>query len=110
MQCKKGAKLARMKAVTRRIFNPLHVLGNKISVSDIDGPECLFTLLETDKYRGDVCGVRTRESPGKEASDRKIRLKSVWQETIVAQLVVHQAASPLWCFLIFGRKEEMEWA
>jgi len=32
---KKGAQLARMKAV--RIFNPLHVLVNKVSVSDIDG-------------------------------------------------------------------------
>ena len=31
---KKGDQLERMKAV--RIFNPLHVLGNKISVSDID--------------------------------------------------------------------------
>jgi hypothetical protein len=35
IEVKKGAQLARMKAV--RIFNPLHVLGNKISVSDIDG-------------------------------------------------------------------------
>ena len=32
---KKGAQLARTKAV--RIFDPLHVLGNKISESDIDG-------------------------------------------------------------------------
>ncbi len=32
---KKGDQLERMKAV--RIFNPLHVLGNKISESDIDG-------------------------------------------------------------------------
>ena len=30
-----GDQLERMKAV--RIFNPLHVLGNKISESDIDG-------------------------------------------------------------------------
>ncbi len=34
IEVKKGAQLARMKTV--RIFNPLHVLGNKISVSDID--------------------------------------------------------------------------
>jgi len=32
---KKGDQLERMKTV--RIFNPLHVLGNKISESDIDG-------------------------------------------------------------------------
>ena len=32
---KKGDQLERMKVV--RIFNPLHVLGNKISESDIDG-------------------------------------------------------------------------
>jgi hypothetical protein len=35
MEDKKGAQLARMKALC--IFNPLHVLGNKISVSDIEG-------------------------------------------------------------------------
>ncbi len=34
---KKGDQLDRMKVV--RIFNPLHVLGNKISESDIDGFE-----------------------------------------------------------------------
>ena len=34
IEVKKRDQLARMKAV--RIFNPLHVLGNKISVSDID--------------------------------------------------------------------------
>ncbi len=32
---RKGDQLMRVKAV--RIFNPLHVLGNKISESDIDG-------------------------------------------------------------------------
>jgi hypothetical protein len=32
---KKGDQLERMKTV--RIFNPLHVLGNKISEFDIDG-------------------------------------------------------------------------
>ena len=42
MECKKGAKLARMKAVTRRIFDPLHVLCNKISASDIDGSRALY--------------------------------------------------------------------
>ncbi len=35
IEVKKGVQLGRMKAV--RIFNPLHILGNKISVSDIDG-------------------------------------------------------------------------
>ena len=35
MEGKKGAQLARMKAV--RFFKPMHVFGNKISVSDIDG-------------------------------------------------------------------------
>ena len=40
---KKGAQLERMKAV--HIFNPLHVLGNKISESDIDGLK-IFKLYE----------------------------------------------------------------
>ncbi len=35
IEVKKGAQLGRMKAVC--IFNPLHILDNKISVSDIDG-------------------------------------------------------------------------
>lgn len=35
IEVKKGAQVERMKRV--RIFNPLHVLGNKISVSDIEG-------------------------------------------------------------------------
>jgi hypothetical protein len=40
IEVKKGA---RMKAV--RIFNPIHVLGNKLSVSDIDGLK-MFKLYE----------------------------------------------------------------
>jgi hypothetical protein len=43
IEVKKGAQLGRMKAV--RIFNPLHILGNKISVSDIDGLK-IFKLHE----------------------------------------------------------------
>ena len=35
IEVKKGDHLKRMKTV--RIFNPMHVLGNKISESDIDG-------------------------------------------------------------------------
>ena len=35
IEVKEEDQLGRMKAV--RIFNPLHILGNKISVSDIDG-------------------------------------------------------------------------
>jgi hypothetical protein len=48
MEDKKGAQLARMKAVC--IFNPLHVLGNKISVSDIDGLK-IFKLHEHHEIR-----------------------------------------------------------
>ena len=43
IEVKKGAQLGRMKAV--RIFNQLHILGNKISVSDIDGLK-IFKLYE----------------------------------------------------------------
>ena len=39
IEVKKGAQVERMKRV--RIFNPLHVLTNKISVSDIEGLKIL---------------------------------------------------------------------
>ena len=39
IEVKKGAQVERMKRV--RIFNPLHVLTNKISVSDVEGMKIL---------------------------------------------------------------------
>ena len=39
IEVKKGAQVERMKRV--RIFNPLHVLANKISVSDVEGLKIL---------------------------------------------------------------------
>ena len=48
---KKGDQLERMKAV--RIFNPLHVLGNKISVSDIDGLK-IFKFYEHPEIRAEI--------------------------------------------------------
>jgi hypothetical protein len=48
---KKGDQLERMKAV--RIFNPLHVLGNKISVSDIDGLK-IFKFYEPPEIRAEI--------------------------------------------------------
>ncbi len=48
LQDKKGAQLAPMKTV--RIFNPLHVLGNKILVSDINGLK-IFKLYEHPEIR-----------------------------------------------------------
>jgi hypothetical protein len=39
IEVKKGAQLERMKRV--RIFNPLHVLANKISVTDVEGLKIL---------------------------------------------------------------------
>ncbi len=38
IEVKKGAQVERMKRV--RIFNPLHVLANKISVSDCENATC----------------------------------------------------------------------
>ena len=48
---KKGDQLERMKTV--RIFNPLHVLGNKISVSDIDGLK-IFKFYEHPEIRAEI--------------------------------------------------------
>ena len=51
------AQLARMKAV--RIFNPLHVLGNGISVSDIDGLK-IFKLHEHPAIRPQIEVTKTQ--------------------------------------------------
>ncbi len=51
IEVKKGAQLTRMKAV--RIFNPLHVLGNKISVSDIDELK-IFKFYEHHEIRPQI--------------------------------------------------------
>ncbi len=48
---KKGDQLERMKAV--RIFNPLHVLGNKMSESDIDGLK-IFKFYEYPEIRAQI--------------------------------------------------------
>ena len=48
---KKGDQLERTKAV--RIFNPLHVLGNKISESDIDGLK-IFKFYEHPEIRPQI--------------------------------------------------------
>jgi hypothetical protein len=53
---KKGAQVARMKAV--RIFNPLHVLGNKILVSDIDGLK-IFKLCDHPEIRPQIEVMKT---------------------------------------------------
>ena len=43
---------------TVRIFNPLHVLGNKISVSDIDGLK-IFKFYEHPKIRAQIEVMKT---------------------------------------------------
>ena len=43
---------------TVRIFNPLHVLGNKISVSDIDGLK-IFKLYEHPEIRPQIEVMKT---------------------------------------------------
>ena len=48
---KKGDHLERMKTV--RIFNPMHVLGNKISESDIDGLK-IFKFYEHPEIRAEI--------------------------------------------------------
>ncbi len=53
---KKGDQLERMKAV--RIFNPLHVLGNKISESDIDGLK-IFKFYEHPEIRVEIQVMKT---------------------------------------------------
>jgi hypothetical protein len=56
IEVKKGTQLARMKAV--RISNPLHVLGNKISVSDIDELK-IFKFYEHHEIRPQVEMMKT---------------------------------------------------
>jgi hypothetical protein len=53
---KKGDQLERMKTV--RIFNPLHVLGNKISESDIDGLK-IFKFYEHPEIRAEIQAMKT---------------------------------------------------
>ena len=43
---------------TVRVFNPLHVLGNKISVSDIDGLK-IFKFYEHPKIRAQIEVMKT---------------------------------------------------
>ena len=56
---KKGDQLERMKVV--RIFNPLHVLGNKISVSDIDELK-IFKFYEHPEIRPQIELMKTEVS------------------------------------------------
>ena len=51
IEVKKGTQVERMKTV--RIFNPLHVLGNKISESDIDGLK-IFKFYEHPEIRAEI--------------------------------------------------------
>jgi hypothetical protein len=53
---KKGDQLERMKAVC--IFNPLHVLGNKISESDMDGLK-IFKFYEHPEIRAEIQVMKT---------------------------------------------------
>ena len=53
---KKGDQLERMKAV--RIFNPLQVLGNKISESDIDGLK-IFKFYDHPEIRPQIEAMKT---------------------------------------------------
>ena len=53
---KKGDQLERMKVV--RIFNPLHVLGNKISEHDIDGLK-IFRFYEHPEIRPQIEVMKT---------------------------------------------------
>jgi hypothetical protein len=58
---KKGARLVRMKAV--RIVNPLHVLGIRISVSDIDIHSSIFFFAGTS-FRITYCSRCLRTQRG----------------------------------------------
>ena len=53
---KKGAEVARFKVA--RIFNPLHVLGNQISVADIDSLK-IFRLSEHPLIRPHIEGMKS---------------------------------------------------
>jgi hypothetical protein len=57
IEVKKGAHLTRMKTV--RIFNPLHVLGNKISVSDIHDELKIFKFFEHHEIRPQIELMKT---------------------------------------------------
>jgi hypothetical protein len=59
IEVKKGAQVDRMKRV--RIFNPFHVLDNKISVSDIEGLK-IFKLSQHSQILMSSCvsGLRLR--------------------------------------------------
>ena len=59
IEVKKGAQLERMKTV--RIFNPLHVLGNKISESDIDGLK-IFKFYEHPEIRAQIPVMNTEHT------------------------------------------------
>jgi len=56
MDIKKGAEVARFKVV--RIFNPLHVLGNQISVADIESLK-IFRLSEHPLIRPHIEGMKS---------------------------------------------------
>jgi hypothetical protein len=56
IEVKKGDQLERMKAV--RIFNPMHVLGNKISESDIDGLK-IFKFYDHREIRAEIQVMKT---------------------------------------------------
>jgi hypothetical protein len=56
IEVKKGSHMTRMKTV--RIFNPLHVLGNKISVSDIDELK-IFKFYEHHEIRPQIELMKT---------------------------------------------------
>ena len=59
LEIKKGAQLARMKAVC--IFNPLHVMGNKIGVANIDNLK-LFKLSQHPEIRPPLEGMKAEIS------------------------------------------------
>ena len=52
-----------MKAV--RIFNPLHVFGNKISVSDIEG----LTILKLSEHPQIILQIEVKDGKGKDTFD-----------------------------------------
>ena len=58
---KKGAEVARLKVA--RIFNPLHVLGNQISVADIDSFK-IFRLSEHPLIRPHIEGMKLIRKKG----------------------------------------------
>ena len=75
IEVKKGAQVERMKRV--RIFNPLHVLANKISVSDVEGLKILKLsqhpqiMLQIEVMKTDVIKYQTPADSIKSLVDRK---------------------------------------